>query len=30
MLRRIGGQDLHVREEPPWADELRRLSGMNL
>ncbi len=30
MLRRIGGQDLDVREEPPWADELRRLSGMNL
>jgi hypothetical protein len=30
MLRRRDGQDVHVGEEPPWADELRRLSGMNL
>jgi proteasome lid subunit RPN8/RPN11 len=30
MLRRIDGEDVHVGEEPPWAAELRRLSGMNL
>jgi len=28
MLARIDGRDVPVADEPPWADELRRESGM--
>lgn len=29
MLRRVGGQDVPVSDEPSWASVLRTLSGMD-
>jgi hypothetical protein len=30
MLGRIDGTDVRITEEPPWAAQLRRESGMNV